>query len=40
MKTLTLEHAAKASLRGEKIMIGVYGEGVDILVAIDRATVH
>ncbi len=37
--TMDIEHAAKASLRGEKIMVGVYGDGVDILVAIDRADV-
>ena len=36
---MDIEHAAKAALRGEKIMIGVYGEGVDILVALDHADV-
>ncbi len=39
MKTLPVEQAALEALRGEKIMVGVYGEGVDILVALDHADV-
>ena len=37
--TMDIEQAALDALRGEKIMVGVYGEGVDILVALDHADV-
>ena len=39
METLTIDEAAKAALKGEKLMIGVYGKGVDITVAVDRKDV-
>ncbi len=37
--TMNIEQAARDALRGEKLMVGVYGGGVDILVAIERKDV-
>ena len=43
IRTMDIEQAAKASLKGEKMMVGVYGEGVSgsvsIMIAIDRKDV-
>lgn len=39
MKFLAEEQAVKASLRGDMLMVRVYGDGVNITVAIDRKDV-